>query len=64
MRPEMLFGPAAAVMMATYTVTTRLVSRADGSSMPTFFWLGVAGAAALTLVGPFYWTPMRPADWG
>jgi drug/metabolite transporter (DMT)-like permease len=64
MRLEMLFGPVAAVMMATYTVTTRLVSRADGSSMPAFFWLGVAGAAALTLVGPFYWTPMRLADWG
>jgi len=64
MRPEVLFGVVAGVMMATYTVTTRLVSRADGSSMPAFFWLGVAGAAALTLVGPFYWTTMRLADWG
>jgi drug/metabolite transporter (DMT)-like permease len=63
-RPEALFGLAAAVMMATYTVTTRLVSRADGSAMPAFFWLGIAGAAALTLVGPFYWTPMRAVDWG
>jgi drug/metabolite transporter (DMT)-like permease len=32
--------------------------------MPAFFWLGVAGAAALTLVGPFYWTPMLLVDWG
>jgi len=64
LRPEALYGLVAAAMMATYTVTTRLASRADGSSMPAFFWLGVAGAGALTLVGPFYWVPMRAADWG
>ncbi|MFQ5567900.1 MAG: EamA family transporter, partial [Paracoccaceae bacterium] len=51
-------------MMALYTVTTRLVGRADGSSAPAFFYLGVAGAAALTLIGPFYWTPMRLPDIG
>jgi drug/metabolite transporter (DMT)-like permease len=63
-RPEALLPLLAACMMAVYTVTTRLVSRADGSAAPAFFYLGVAGAAALTLVGPFYWTPMAPADWG
>ena len=55
---------AAAAMMALYTVTTRMVGRADGSSAPAFFYLGVAGAAALSLVGPFYWTPMAPGDVG
>lgn len=63
-RPEAALALIAAGMMATYTVTTRLASRADGSAVPAFFWLGVAGAAALTLIGPFYWTPMAPADWG
>jgi drug/metabolite transporter (DMT)-like permease len=59
-----LIALGAAVMMAVYTVTTRLVGRADGSSAPAFFYLGVTGAAALTLIGPFYWTPMRLPDIG
>jgi drug/metabolite transporter (DMT)-like permease len=59
-----LIALAAAVMMSFYTVTTRLVGRADGSSGPAFFYLGVAGAAAMTLIGPFYWTPMRLPDIG
>ena len=59
-----LIALTAAVMMSLYTVTTRLVGRADGSSGPAFFYLGVAGAVALTLIGPFYWTPMRLPDIG
>jgi len=59
-----LVALGAAVMMSLYTVTTRLVGRADGSPAPAFFYLGVAGAAALTLIGPFYWTPMRLPDIG
>ncbi|HUF88238.1 MAG TPA: DMT family transporter [Thermohalobaculum sp.] len=64
LRVEALLPLIAAAMMATYTVTTRMVSHADGSAAPAFFYLGVAGAGALTLVGPFYWTPMAPVDWG
>ncbi len=59
-----LIALTAAVMMSLYTVTTRLVGRADRSSGPAFFYLGVAGAVALTLIGPFYWTPMRLPDIG
>jgi drug/metabolite transporter (DMT)-like permease len=59
-----LIAVTAAVMMSVYTVTTRMVSRADGSAAPAFFYLGIAGAAALTLIGPFYWTPMAPVDIG
>ncbi|MEO1276031.1 MAG: DMT family transporter, partial [Pseudomonadota bacterium] len=30
----------------------------------SFFYTGVAGAAAISLVGPFFWTPMQTAsDW-
>lgn len=54
----------AAAMMSLYTLTTRMVGRADGSAVPAFFYLGMAGAAALTLVGPFYWTPMAWGDIG
>jgi len=63
-RPEALIALLVALMMSVYTVSTRMVSRADGSAMPAFFWLGVAGAGALTLVGPFYWVPMKIADVG
>jgi drug/metabolite transporter (DMT)-like permease len=59
-----LIALTAAVMMSFYTITTRMVSRADGSSAPAFFYLGVAGAVALTLIGPFYWVPMRLPDIG
>jgi len=59
-----LIALGAAVMMSLYTVTTRMVGRADGSPAPAFFYLGVAGAVALTLIGPFYWTPMRLPDIG
>jgi drug/metabolite transporter (DMT)-like permease len=52
-----------AVMFATYSVLTRRVARADGSAKPAFFYTGVAGAVAISLIGPFYWTPMLFADW-
>ena len=59
-----LIALGAAVMMSIYTVTTRLVGRADGSSVPAFFYLGTAGAVALTFIGPFYWVPMAWVDVG
>ena len=63
-RADALLALLVALMMATYTVTTRLVGRADGSGIPAFFWLAVAGAGALTLVGPFYAVPMALPDVG
>lgn len=51
-----------ALMFAVYVVTTRLVSRDDAAST-SFFYIGVAGAAALSLVGPFFWTNLVPGDW-
>ncbi len=51
-----------AVMFAVYVVTTRLVSHDDTAST-SFFYLGVAGAAAISLVGPFFWTELSPGDW-
>jgi len=63
-RPDALIALFVASMMAVYTVTTRMVGRADGSSIPAVFWLAVAGAGALTLVGPFYAVPMALPDVG
>ena len=51
-----------ALMFALYVIATRLVSRNDAAST-SFFYLGVAGAAAISLVGPFFWTNLSPVDW-
>ena len=61
--PAALVAVASAFIFATYSVLTRKVAMADGSSKPAFFYTGVAGAVAITLVGPFFWTPMLPGDW-
>ncbi|MFN3614020.1 MAG: DMT family transporter [Rubrimonas sp.] len=53
----------ATIMFALYHVATRYVNRADGSAT-SFFYTGVAGAIAITMVGPFFWTPMVGWDWG
>lgn len=54
---------AAAVLFAFYVIVTRLVSRHD-SAMTSFFYTGVVGAAAISLVGPFFWVSLSPGDWG
>jgi drug/metabolite transporter (DMT)-like permease len=53
----------ATVMFAVYHLATRYVNRNDGAAT-SFFYTGVAGAVAMTLVGPFFWTPMVGWDWG
>ena len=51
-----------ALMFAIYVIITRLVGRDDPAST-SFFYIGVAGAAAISLVGPFFWTNLAPVDW-
>lgn len=53
---------AGALMFALYAIATRLASRDDPAST-SFFYLGVAGAAAISLIGPFFWTNLSPTDW-
>ncbi len=53
----------ATVMFALYHLATRYVNRRDGAAT-SFFYTGVGGAVAMTLVGPFFWTPMVGWDWG
>lgn len=50
------------VMMAVYSVVTRLVSR-DDDPLTSFFYTGTVGAVFMTVIGPFYWTTISPADW-
>ncbi|OCP20807.1 MULTISPECIES: DMT family transporter [unclassified Ensifer] len=54
---------AAALVFALYVIVTRLVSR-DDPAMTSFFYTGVVGALAISLVGPFFWTTLSPPDWG
>lgn len=53
---------AATAMFALYSVLTRLGSRSDTADT-AFFYTGVAGAIAITLIGPFYWTHITLSDW-
>lgn len=50
------------VMMAVYSVVTRLVSR-DDAPLTSFFYTGTAGAILMTVIGPFYWTDILLGDW-
>ena len=64
-----LFAPGALIallsmaMFAVYQVATRYANRLDGSRV-SFFYTGLGGAVAITMVGPFFWTPMASVvDW-
>jgi drug/metabolite transporter (DMT)-like permease len=61
--PKLLLAVLGCFLFAFYVIATRLVSR-DDSSMTSFFYTGVAGGITITLIGPFYWTPMSASDWG
>lgn len=52
-----------AFMFAVYGLLTRYAARKD-SSATSFFWTGVTGAVAMTIVGIWYWEPMTGLDWG
>ncbi|TJZ93400.1 DMT family transporter [Paracoccus gahaiensis] len=53
---------AAALMFALYGLLTRHVSR-DDPAMVSFFWTGVSGAVAMTLIGIWDWQWLAPVDW-
>ncbi|WEX77567.1 DMT family transporter [Sinorhizobium numidicum] len=53
----------AALTFAIYVITTRLVSR-DDAAITSFFYTGVVGAVAISLVGPFFWATLSGPDWG
>ncbi len=51
-----------ALMFATYGLLTRYVGRDDAAEV-TFFWTGVTGALAATVVGLPNWQALSPTDW-
>jgi drug/metabolite transporter (DMT)-like permease len=65
-----VFSPAALIalggttLFAIYALLTRKVAMVDPPET-SLFYIGVVGAATITLVAPFWWTPMQGwADWG
>jgi len=62
--PGALVALLAATMFGIYGVMTRLANRIDGNSRASFFYTGIAGAVTITLIGPWYWTPMTYPDMG
>lgn len=59
--PWLLLPVACCAMYAVYLIATRLVSRTDAPAT-SFFYTGVAGAVAATLVGPFFWSDLQGWD--
>jgi drug/metabolite transporter (DMT)-like permease len=61
--PEAIVPLVAALMFALYGLLTRKAARLDRAET-SFFYTGVAGAVAITLVAPFWWEPMQGlGDW-
>ena len=50
------------LLFALYTLLTRYAARKD-TAETSFFWTGIAGAVAISLVGIWFWEPMAPRDW-
>lgn len=61
--PWALLPLLSALLFALYGLLTRFVARGDSAAV-SFFWTGTSGAAAMTLVGVWFWQPMSAADWG
>ena len=61
--PWALLPLLSAFMFALYGLLTRFVAR-DDSAQVSFFWTGVAGAAAITPFGLMHWQTMSPDMWG
>lgn len=60
--PYALVAVASALLFALYSLMTRYAARQD-SAATSFFWTGIPGAVAMTLVGIWFWEPMTPTDW-
>lgn len=59
---ETLLPIISAVLFAIYGILTRLVARED-SPETSFFWTGISGAVAVTLIAPFFWVPPQGGGW-
>ena len=60
--PQMLIPLIGAIQFAAYAIMTRIAARHD-SAETSFFWTGMAGAAAITLITPLAWSPPQGSNW-
>ncbi len=60
--PYALVPLAGAILFALYGLLTRYVGQYDNSST-SFFWTGVLGSIAMTVVGLNFWDPVSKSDW-
>ena len=57
-----LFPMCSAMLFALYSLLTRFAARKD-DAVTSFFWTGVVGAFAITLVGVWQWEKMENFDY-
>nr|WP_321462539.1 DMT family transporter [uncultured Cohaesibacter sp.] len=50
------------ITLGFYNIWTRIAGRYDAASV-SFFYTGVIGLIITSIVGPFFWAPVTPADW-
>ena len=60
--PYALVPLVGAILFALYGLLTRYVGQYDNSSN-SFFWTGVVGSIAMTIIGLNYWDPVSKSDW-
>ena len=60
--PYALVPLVGAILFALYGLLTRYVGQYDNSST-SFFWTGVVGSIAMTIIGLNYWDPVSKSDW-
>ncbi|NCV17825.1 MAG: DMT family transporter [Rhodobacterales bacterium] len=60
--PYALVPLVGAILFALYGLLTRYVGQYDNSNT-SFFWTGVVGSIAMTIIGLNYWDPVSKSDW-
>lgn len=55
--PDLWIALLGMAMFAVYGIATRRVARTD-AAMTSFYYTGVFGAIVMTMIGPFYWSPL------
>ena len=60
--PYALVPLAGAILFALYGLLTRYVGQYDDSST-SFYWTGVVGSIAMTVIGLNFWDPVSRSDW-
>ena len=60
--PYALVPLAGAILFSLYGLLTRYVGQYDNSST-SFFWTGVVGSIAMTVIGLNFWDPVSRSDW-